>query len=85
METRAKLQGGKYILNGSKNWITNAPIADVFLIWAKDDEGDIRGFLLEKVRAVCLWTFISSARLLLLWLRSTMSADCICSRLVCVG
>lgn len=49
METRAKLQGGKYILNGSKNWITNAPIADVFLIWAKDDEGDIRGFLLEKV------------------------------------
>ncbi|DBA00985.1 TPA: hypothetical protein N0F65_006246 [Lagenidium giganteum] len=48
METRAKLQGGKYILNGSKNWITNAPIADLFLIWAKDDEGDIRGFLLEK-------------------------------------
>lgn len=48
METRAKLQGGKYILNGSKNWITNAPIADVFLIWAKDDEGDIRGFILEK-------------------------------------
>ncbi|RLN20561.1 hypothetical protein BBJ28_00010312 [Nothophytophthora sp. Chile5] len=49
METRAKLKGGKYVLNGSKNWITNAPIADVFLIWAKDDEGDIRGFLLEKV------------------------------------
>lgn len=48
METRAKLQGGKYILNGSKNWITNAPIADVFIIWAKDDEGDIRGFILEK-------------------------------------
>jgi glutaryl-CoA dehydrogenase len=49
METRARLEGGKYILNGSKNWITNAPIADLFLIWAKDDEGDIRGFLLEKV------------------------------------
>ncbi|TMW63600.1 hypothetical protein Poli38472_002541 [Pythium oligandrum] len=48
METRAKLQGGKYILNGAKNWITNAPIADVFVIWAKDDEGDIRGFILEK-------------------------------------
>ncbi|KAG7395234.1 hypothetical protein PHYBOEH_004039 [Phytophthora boehmeriae] len=48
METRAKLQGGKYVLNGSKNWITNAPIADVFLVWAKDDEGDIRGFILEK-------------------------------------
>jgi hypothetical protein len=50
METRAKLKGDKYILNGSKNWITNSPIADVFLVWAKDDEGDIRGFILEKVR-----------------------------------
>ncbi|ETO79122.1 hypothetical protein F442_06110 [Phytophthora nicotianae P10297] len=48
METRARLKGDKYILNGSKNWITNAPIADVFLVWAKDDEGDIRGFILEK-------------------------------------
>ncbi|OWZ24597.1 Acyl-CoA dehydrogenase [Phytophthora megakarya] len=48
METRAKLKGDKYVLNGSKNWITNAPIADVFLVWAKDDEGDIRGFILEK-------------------------------------
>ena len=49
METRAKLKGDKFILNGSKNWITNAPIADVFVIWAKDDEGDIRGFILDKV------------------------------------
>jgi len=49
METRARKQkDGSYILNGSKNWITNAPIADVFVIWAKDDEGDIRGFILEK-------------------------------------
>ncbi|CAI5710352.1 unnamed protein product [Hyaloperonospora brassicae] len=48
METRARLTGDKYVLNGSKNWITNAPIADVFLVWAKDDEGDIRGFILEK-------------------------------------
>ncbi|KAE9001101.1 Glutaryl-CoA dehydrogenase [Phytophthora rubi] len=48
METRARLNGDKYVLNGSKNWITNAPIADVFLVWAKDDEGDIRGFILEK-------------------------------------
>ncbi|KAG6590753.1 acyl-CoA dehydrogenase [Phytophthora cinnamomi] len=48
METRARLKGDKYVLNGSKNWITNAPIADVFLVWAKDDEGDIRGFILEK-------------------------------------
>jgi glutaryl-CoA dehydrogenase len=49
METRAKKQSdGSYILNGSKNWITNSPIADVFVVWAKDDEGEIRGFILEK-------------------------------------
>ena len=36
------------VLNGSKTWITNAPIADVLLVWAKDDAGDIRGFLLER-------------------------------------
>ena len=35
-------------LTGSKMWITNAPIADVFVVWAKDDQGDIRGFILEK-------------------------------------
>lgn len=49
METRARKQGdGSYKISGSKNWITNSPIADVFIIWAKDDEGDIRGFILEK-------------------------------------
>jgi glutaryl-CoA dehydrogenase len=49
METRAKKQAdGSYILNGSKNWITNSPIADVFVVWAKDDEGEIRGFILDK-------------------------------------
>lgn len=48
MVTRAKLVGDEYILNGSKTWITNSPIADVFVIWAKDDHGDIRGFVLEK-------------------------------------
>ena len=36
------------VLNGSKTWITNSPIADVFVVWAKDDAGDIRGFILEK-------------------------------------
>jgi len=36
------------LLNGTKTWITNAPIADLFVVWAKDDEGEIRGFLLEK-------------------------------------
>lgn len=48
MKTRAKKVDGGYSLTGSKMWITNSPIADVFIVWAKDDEGDIRGFILEK-------------------------------------
>lgn len=48
MKTRAIFKDGHYILNGSKNWITNSPIADVFIIWAKDENNDIRGFILEK-------------------------------------
>ena len=48
MKTRAKKVDGGYILHGSKMWISNSPIADVFVVWAKDDEGDIRGFVLEK-------------------------------------
>ncbi len=48
MRTRAKSVQGGYLLNGSKTWITNSPIADVFVVWAKDDAGDIRGFILEK-------------------------------------
>jgi len=48
MACRAKRSGSDYILNGSKTWITNSPIADVFIVWAKDDEGVIRGFILEK-------------------------------------
>jgi len=49
METRARQQSdGSWVLSGSKNWITNSPIADVFVVWAKDDQGDIRGFLLER-------------------------------------
>jgi glutaryl-CoA dehydrogenase len=47
METRAKKVDGGYILQGNKMWITNSPIADVFVIWAKLD-GEIRGFILEK-------------------------------------
>lgn len=44
METKARKDGnGNVVLNGSKNWITNSPVADVMVIWAKDDEGDIRG------------------------------------------
>ncbi|TDR33097.1 glutaryl-CoA dehydrogenase [Hydromonas duriensis] len=48
MQTRAKKVDGGYALSGQKMWITNSPIADVFVVWAKDDEGDIRGFVLEK-------------------------------------
>jgi len=48
MKTRAVFKDGYYILNGSKNWITNSPIADVFIIWAKDEKDEIRGFILEK-------------------------------------
>ena len=48
MVTRAKSVDGGYQLNGAKMWISNAPIADVFVVWAKDDEGVIRGFILER-------------------------------------
>jgi len=48
MKTTAVLKGNHYIINGSKIWITNSPIADLFVIWAKDDNNIIRGFLLEK-------------------------------------
>ncbi|MBR0659318.1 acyl-CoA dehydrogenase [Neoroseomonas oryzicola] len=48
MRTRAKKVDGGYILSGSKTWITNAPIADVAVVWAKDDEGILRGFVLER-------------------------------------
>jgi len=48
MLSRAKKVDGGYHLNGSKTWITNAPIADVFIIWAKDEQGVLRGFIAEK-------------------------------------
>ena len=48
MKTRARKVDGGYQLHGAKMWITNSPIADVFVVWAKDDEGTIRGFILEK-------------------------------------
>ncbi|MDF3023080.1 MAG: acyl-CoA dehydrogenase [Alphaproteobacteria bacterium] len=48
MKTRAVKTKGGYTLKGSKMWITNSPIADVFVVWAKDEAGDIRGFVLEK-------------------------------------
>lgn len=48
MASRAVLNGDYYILNGSKNWITNSPIADLFVVWAKDQTNTIRGFILER-------------------------------------
>jgi len=48
MLTRARAADGGYLLGGAKMWITNSPIADVFVVWAKDDAGQIRGFVLEK-------------------------------------
>jgi glutaryl-CoA dehydrogenase len=48
MTTRARRVDGGFRLSGSKMWISNAPIADVFVVWAKDDEGAIRGYILEK-------------------------------------
>ena len=46
--TRARKVDGGYVLSGAKMWISNAPIADVFVVWAKCDDGRIRGFVLEK-------------------------------------
>ncbi len=48
MKTRAKKVDGGYRLKGAKMWITNSPIADIFVVWAKDDSDIIRGFILEK-------------------------------------
>ena len=48
MVSNAKKVEGGYQLNGSKTWITNAPVADVFIIWAKDEQGVLRGFIARK-------------------------------------
>jgi glutaryl-CoA dehydrogenase len=48
MKTRAAKKGDEYVLNGTKLWITNGSIADVAVVWAKEDDGEIYGFLVEK-------------------------------------
>lgn len=48
MTTRARSVDGGYRISGAKMWITNSPVADVFVVWAKTDDGQIRGFILEK-------------------------------------
>jgi glutaryl-CoA dehydrogenase len=48
LETRARRDGDHWVLDGRKRWIGNASIADVVVVWARDDDGDVRGFLVEK-------------------------------------
>lgn len=48
METQAKKVPGGYVLTGNKTWITHSPIADIFIVWAKNQQGCVRGFILEK-------------------------------------
>jgi glutaryl-CoA dehydrogenase len=48
LETRARREGDEYVIDGSKRWIGNASFADVTIIWARDDEGNVGGFLVEK-------------------------------------
>lgn len=50
MESRARYQGDSktYVLNGAKTWITNAPVADVFIVWARCDDGRVRGFVVDR-------------------------------------
>ncbi|MFZ2315798.1 MAG: acyl-CoA dehydrogenase [Gammaproteobacteria bacterium] len=48
MDTRAKAVDGGFILKGAKMWITNSPVADVFVVWARNEAGRVRGFVLEK-------------------------------------
>jgi alkylation response protein AidB-like acyl-CoA dehydrogenase len=77
METRARVdKSGDFILNGSKNWITNSPIADVFVVWAKDDKGVIRGYILEKVPCRLSLVLPSLRMGMLLWM-----VTCRCCRM----
>ena len=48
MLSRVRKDGDAYVLNGTKMWITNSPVADLALVWAKDSEGEIQGFLVER-------------------------------------
>ncbi|CEM14594.1 unnamed protein product [Vitrella brassicaformis CCMP3155] len=48
MKTKAVKQGSEYVLSGAKTWITNSPVANIFLVWARDQDGVVRGFILER-------------------------------------
>src|SRR2546426_967595 len=74
MKTRARREGGAYVLSGTKLWITNGSVADVAVVWAKEDDGEIGGFLGEPIAAfqlvqqklVWMLTEITKAQLLVL-------------------
>jgi glutaryl-CoA dehydrogenase len=53
MVTRARSVTGGYRISGAKMWITNSPIADVFVVWAKTDDGKIRGFISKRAWRAC--------------------------------
>ena len=48
LETTARRDGDKWVLNGEKKWIGNGSVGDVTVVWARDDEGNVRGFLVEQ-------------------------------------
>ena len=48
MKTTAKKVDDGYVLNGTKTWISNSPVADVLIVWAKDEDGKILGFIIDK-------------------------------------
>jgi glutaryl-CoA dehydrogenase len=48
MDTTAKDNGDHFLINGAKTWITNSPIADLFIVWAKNDAGKIKGYVLTR-------------------------------------
>lgn len=52
MKTKAIKKGDKYYLSGSKTWITSSPIADIFVVWAKDENNDIKGFAVERSKGL---------------------------------
>ncbi len=79
MVTRARTVAGGYSLSGSKMWITNAPIADVFVVWAKDDEGAIRGFVLEKG-----WKGLSAPKIMgKVGLRASITGEIVMDEVFC--
>eukprot|EP00095_Tigriopus_kingsejongensis_P007028 maker-scaffold3976_size6998-snap-gene-0.0 protein:Tk07028 transcript:maker-scaffold3976_size6998-snap-gene-0.0-mRNA-1 annotation:"glutaryl- dehydrogenase protein" len=63
METKFKDMGDHYVLNGAKMWISNAPICDVAVVWAKNEEGRIHGLIVERdaARYGIAWGVIGAA------------------------